>query len=269
MRAYTDPSHPAVSVISPCLNGITYLPQMLASLTAQTFTDWELIFIDDGSTDGSLEFMFDAVLRDPRIVIMQSMGRVGAAVARNIGLSASRGRYVAFLDCDDWWLPDKLTRQIMRMDTTDAAFSCTAYTVCNSSGSEIRTQQVTGPLTSRRHLSKRVVIGCLTVMFDRHRLPNAKFKTSLLAAEDYVLWYELLLEVERLGLTATVIDEPMACYRVHFRSKSSNKWHRMAVHWRVYRDVLGFSVPKAAAYFFSYVVNAIYDRRQVRVRPTC
>lgn len=260
MKSSMRTSHPAVSVITPCLNGVAYLPQMVSSVAAQTFVDWELIFIDDGSTDGSLEYMLEAAILDPRIIVKQTKGRVGAAAARNIGISSSRGQYVAFLDCDDWWLPTKLAQQIACMEKANATFSCTAYMVCDHSGAIIRKQSARGPLTSRRHLYKHIVIGCLTVMYDRIRLPAAAFSMELTRAEDYLLWYELLLEVERLGLVTCVIDEPLACYRTHSGGKSSNKYLHALAHWRLYRDFLGFSIPKAGACLLSYTVNGIFDR---------
>ncbi|MEW5755445.1 MAG: glycosyltransferase family 2 protein [Pseudomonadota bacterium] len=260
MKSFTRTSHPAVSVITPCLNGIAYLPQMVASVIAQTFSDWELIFIDDGSTDGSLEYMIEAASQEQRIVVKHTTGRVGAAAARNIGISSARGQYVAFLDCDDWWLPDKLARQITCMEQTGAAFSCAAYIVYDHSGKVIRKQSVYGPLTSRRHLHKQIIVGCLTVMYDRIQLPVAAFVTELNRAEDYLLWYELLLQVERLGMATCVIEDALACYRAHSGGKSSNKYRHALAHWRIYRDYLGFSVPKAGACLLSYAANGIFNR---------
>jgi teichuronic acid biosynthesis glycosyltransferase TuaG len=256
----SGPSVPVVTVITPCLNGIRFLPDMVASLKRQSLAEWELIYVDDGSTDGSLKYMETVAADDPRVRIFRTSGRQGASTARNLGISEARARFVAFLDSDDWWLPEKLELQVEQMVRERAAFSCTGYWVCHEDGSIIRAQKVFGPVTSRRHLRKQAVIGCLTVMYESAALRSKRFRTHLAGAEDYVLWYEMLDEVERRGLTTTFLPQPLACYRVHDAGKSRNKLHARS-HWTVYRKALGLSRLKAASCFASYVVNALYDRR--------
>ena len=146
------------------------------------------------------------------------------------------------------------------METHGAAFCCTAYLVCDADENLLRKQKVFGPVTAQRHLLKWAVIGCLTVIFDRHAFNDIRFRTKLAGGEDYALWYEMLREVEQRGLGAVHLDEYLGCYRVHDGGKSRNKRRHAAAHWHIYRHILGFSVMRSAICFISYSINALYDR---------
>lgn len=251
---------PLISIISPCLNGSTYLEQAILSVQAQTFSNWELLLIDDGSTDGSDAMAARFAAHDPRIVPMRTSGRIGAGPARNVGISAARGQYIAFLDCDDWWHPRKLDLQLMAMDKLGAAFCVSPYTVCKVDGRPIRVQDVDLPLTLHRYLLKRCVIGCLTVLIDVSKLGSFRFPEHLRKAEDFVLWIELLSRCERLGFAAISTDEALASYRVHSGGQSRGKLQHARAHWRIYSKEIGLPWNRAVLYFASYVVNAILNR---------
>lgn len=255
---------PQVSVITPCLNGSAYLAQAIESVRAQTLTDWELLVVDDGSSDGSQRMAAEYAAGDERIVPLVTSGHCGAAAARNLGLRAARGRFVAFLDCDDWWHPAKLGTQVDAMRAAHAAFCAGPYTVCDAQGHPIRTQRVHPPLTPARCLAKQAVIGCLTVVVDTEALGAIQFSTRLRKVEDFALWIQLLRRCERDGLAAIAIAEPLAFYRVHGGGQSRSKVRHALAHWPAYTQELSLSWPQAAYYFACYAVNGVRDRLRAR-----
>lgn len=258
---------PVVSIITPCLNGMPYLKQMLTSVQKQSMPEWQLICIDDGSTDGSLEFMEEAAQNDSRILILRSTGRCGTATVRNLGLDAATGDYVAFLDCDDWWHPDKLKRQLFALKSQRAVFACCTYQVCSSDGRHIRTQEARLPPTRDRHLRKSLTIGLLTGIFERRYFLELRFKAYLLKAEDYVFWSDLLLAAERQGLKCISIDLPLAYYRTHNSGKSTNKRLHAIAHWNIFRKEFQLPLLRAAFIFGFYAINGIRCRLFRTLRP--
>ena len=256
-----------ISIITPCLNGMPYLKQMLGSVLAQSHSDWQLIYIDDGSTDGSLEYVESVAAGDQRIMVLRTTGRTGAASARNMGLDAASGEYIAFLDGDDWWHPHKLSCQLAALKEHNAVFSCMSYQACSFDGTPIRTQVAEGVPTKRRHLTKDLVIGCLTAMLLRAPFSQIRFNTQLPNAEDFLFWHDILTAAESAHANSIAIDQPMAFYRVHPSGKSKNKWRHMRAHWYIYRNNLGFNIPQALYLLGNYAFNGIQDRVAFEVRP--
>jgi glycosyltransferase involved in cell wall biosynthesis len=242
------------------LNGAQFLGRAVMSVKDQSFRNWEHLIIDDGSSDGSDAMALSWALADSRIVPMKTSGRAGAAAARNIGMAAARGRYVAFLDSDDWWDPRKLELQLDVMRDTSAAFCASSYVVCSSDESPIRLQALNGPLTVRRCLMKQCVIGCLTVMVDVDRLGPIRFPEHLRLAEDFVLWVELLRRCELRGLAANATATPLAFYRIHEGGQSRSKLRHAKGVWRAYSKELELSRPSALLYFLSYALHGLLDR---------
>jgi teichuronic acid biosynthesis glycosyltransferase TuaG len=237
-----------------------FLREAISSVVAQTFRDWELLVVDDGSSDGSAEFAEDWSRAEGRIVPMRTAGRIGSAAARNVGLQAARGRFVAFLDCDDWWTHDKLETQLGEMRRAEAAFSCSSYFVCDAGGRLVRTQVSHPPLTRRRHLLKRTVVGCLTVVIDRELAGPVVFPTSRRLVEDFVAWDELLSGMERAHLTTLVIPNALASYRLSPTGKSRNKLAHASAHWTIFRRVMRMSWLAASWAMFNYTANSVRYR---------
>src|SRR5688572_7032980 len=128
---------PAVSVITPVHNLADHLAEAVNSVLAQTFDDWEMILVDDCSTDNSVAVASGFVARDPRVKLIRLDKNSGAAVARNAGIASAVGKYIAFLDGDDLWQPDKLQKQLAFMRENNAAFSYTAYRIIDEHGKEV------------------------------------------------------------------------------------------------------------------------------------
>lgn len=245
---------PLVSVVMPVHNAERFLDESVSSVLAQTMTDLELLLVDDHSRDASAAKIGAWANRDPRVRALQST-ELGAAAARNTALDAARGRYVAFLDADDAWLPNKLERQLHFMQERDAYFSFTAYEKVDIAGRG-NGRVVRAPL-SRDYagLLKGCVIGCSTVVIDtlctgRVRMPPMK------RSQDYALWLDLL---KRFG-PAHGLDEPLTRYREYAGSLSANKFGKLQAAWRIYREREGFSRWRSACLLACYVAHGLRKR---------
>ena len=157
-----------VSVIMPAFNCDRTILQSIRSVQAQSFEDWELIVVDDGSTDRTAELVEQARAQDPRVVLLRSRENLGAWNARNTAIEAAGGRYVAFLDSDDLWLPRKLEIQLAHMREHECALGYSSYSMFYEDGRE---QVFHVPVqVAYRRLLKGSVIGCLTAVYDTQKL---------------------------------------------------------------------------------------------------
>lgn len=238
-----------VSVVIPAYNAEAFIGDAIASVREQTYPRWELIVVDDCSTDETVRVACERAERDPRVKIVRSPANGGTSVARNIGLSQCGGRYVAFLDADDVWMTEKMQRQLEFMGRQGIAFSFTAYQKFGSNGLG---SVIGAPRSvSWREMLKGNRIGCSTVMIDTRVFPRLSFPTGLGRQEDYALWLSLL----RQGGLAYGLDEPLVRYRVHEASKSARKLRSIAAQWSVYRDLERLPLLHAAWYLTHYAIR--------------
>lgn len=243
-----------VSVVMPAHNSQSSLTESVQSVQAQTYANWELIIVDDASRDDTLALANQFASADPRISVLPLEQNVGVAEARNRGISAARGQYLAFLDSDDLWLPGKLQTQIGFMRSSGAGFSFAQYRRIGLDGS------LTNPLRVPRTLDYEGLlrgnsIGCLTVAIDRYQIPEISMPK--IKHEDYVTWLKIL----KRGHIAYGIPQDVARYRVASSSVSSNKRRSAGWTWNIYRRVEGLSVIKSAWCFLHYTARAIYIRQ--------
>lgn len=227
------------------------ITETLQSVQSQTFTDWEHIIIDDASTDDSQAILDAHCQREPRARWIGLSQNQGAAVARNAGIDAARGRYIAFLDSDDLWYSEKLLNQLAFMTNENIAFSFCSYDKINEQGEVIG--QVIAPKQQRySDLLKNNTIGCLTMMYDTQKL--GKITMPLIRKrQDLGFSLRLLKKTEY----AYGMDEKLAQYRIRSNSISSNKASAAKFTWQLYRDVEKLPLPKAIYYFTHYAVNGI------------
>jgi len=222
---------PSVSILMPAHNVAPWVGAAIASVRAQQFRDWELILVNDASSDDTAACARAAAHGDPRLRLIDTALHIGAAGARNLALDAARGRYIAFLDADDTWHPDKLHRQIPFMQAEDAALSYTGFWRQTA----LRRHHVRVPRTvTRDALLRGNVIGCLTAIYDTAHLGKVPMP-DLPMRHDFALWLDLL---GRAGL-AHGLDLPLATHLRRAGSLSSNRLRAMAATWRVYRDHAG------------------------------
>jgi teichuronic acid biosynthesis glycosyltransferase TuaG len=249
----SDPTLPAptVSVIMPAHNAARFLDEAIGSVAAQTFTDWEMIVVDDDSADSTRAIVERWAASDRRIRLVRQSPQQGAAAARNRALAETRGRYVAFLDSDDLWRPEKLEAQVAFMRETGAVFSFAGYSVIDERGRPMGRAVRAPERVDYRFLLRNTIIGCLTVMLDRSRLGPLRMPSHR-QHEDLSLWYELL----KRGVVAMGIPRDLALYRVVRGSASRNKLRSALDMWRVYRDQERLSLPSAVLCYAQYAWNA-------------
>lgn len=242
---------PNVSVIMPAYNAGKFIAETVESVLRQVYPSWELIIVDDASSDDTVAVVQRLASRDARIRLIQLSQNSGAAVARNTGLREARGRYIGFLDCDDLWLPEKLVVQLAWMKEHAAPFVYSAYERISTSG-EGRGVVGVPSSVSYAQLLKTSVIGCSTALYDtayfgKVLMPDIRMR------QDFGLWLSLLKRVE----CAQGIPEVLVRYRMRSDSISSNKRRAALYTWRVYRQVEKLPLPKAIWYFSNYAVRGV------------
>lgn len=242
----------AVSVIMPCYNAEKFIKSAIESVQAQTFENWELIIFNDGSKDSCKNIIEMFAKDDKRIKILNGNVSIGSGLARKEAIKIAKGRYVAFLDSDDKWRADKLEKQVLFMESTEAPLSGTHYYVINEH------DEVTGIITpSKDHVTyfsmlKANDIGCLTAMYDVHQL-GKMYMGSKPVAQDLQLWLDILKE-KPFG---AIIHEPLAYYRVHTDSKTYRKGRSIKMRWQMIKDEKEVSHLRSVYYFVWYALNGV------------
>lgn len=245
MHDYDD----LVSIIMPAYNSAGFIGQSIESVLHQKYPHWELLVVDDQSTDGTGAIVesYD----DCRIRYIYQTKNSGVASARNAGINAANGRYIAFLDSDDLWLPDKLVRQLFYMRENNYHFTYTEYRcfvdIPTNVGHLIRTRD----FVDYRTLLKGNDIGCLTVMLDR--LYYEHIEMPAIHHEDYITWLNLL----KKGGRAHALHEDLARYRKRPTSLTSNKWKSLQWTWAVYRKSQSLSLLQSIYYFAIYAFRGL------------
>lgn len=236
-----------VSIIMPAFNSATYLEETINSVLAQTHKDWELLIADNNSTDTTAELIHSFTRKDSRIKYIEASEQKGAGFARNQAIKAASGRFIAFLDSDDLWLPTKLEEQVEFMLENDLYLSYTHYKTFGKKTQEIKKASKTDYVG----LLKHNVIGCLTAMYDVERLGKKYYMPHIRNGQDWCLWCFILRDSKS---TAMCIEKPLALYRVSNTSLSSNKIRCTYYHYKGFRDVLGLNIVQSLYYLAFYVV---------------
>jgi len=213
-----------VSIITPSYNTAKYIVQTIESVQAQTYSNWEMIIVDDCSSDNTDEVV-QSYLRDSRIRYIKNEKNSGAAVSRNTALSFAQGRWVAFLDSDDIWYPNKLEKQIAYMKSRNCAFSYTNYEEIDDNGDKMDIV-VSGPKKiTKQGMYSYCWPGCLTVMYDRNVVGNIQI-SDIKKNNDYAMWLKVCKKAD-----CYLLPEILAQYRKRSGSISNHnyrsliKWH--------------------------------------------
>ncbi|PKJ56058.1 glycosyltransferase family 2 protein [Bacillus sp. SN10] len=249
---------PHVSVITPSYNCIRFIGETILSVQNQSYENWEMIIVDDASTDESVTKIKEIIEGDSRIRLVSLKENIGAAKARNIAIQEARGRYIAFLDSDDIWLPHKLKTQLLFMEEMNASFSYASYSLIDENGNELN-REVDVPKSVDYHcLAGNTIIGCLTVMIDREKIPHIEMPS--VQPEDTALWLNLLHE----GHEAKGIQQVLAKYRIVANSVSRNKIKAAFRYWKLLREQKQLNAVQIFYYFSKYAYHA-YRKNKINV----
>ncbi len=246
--------NPKVSVITPVYNAEEFLSETIESVLNQTYENFEFLLIDDCSTDSSAEMIREFAEKDYRVKYIRLKENSGAAVARNKGLEKAQGRFIAFVDSDDKWYPQKLSKQLAFMEKNGKAFTYTKYERITEEG------EVFGAPSFPKRLNysgllKNTAIACSTVVIDREIIGD--FRMPLVRkGQDTATWLKILKNHEY----AYLVDEVLNQYRSREGSLSSDKFGALKRTWNTYRNIEKLPLHKAAYYFVFYIGNAIKRR---------
>lgn len=249
---------PLVSIIMPTYNSERFVSEAIKSVQTQDYKNWELLITDDCSTDSTTEIIRKFAMADSRIKLYELSQNSGAAVARNNSLALANGKYIAFLDSDDFWFKNKLEIQLNFMRGNNAAFTFTSYETVFEDGSPNNVIHVPSQINYNEYL-RNTIIGCLTVVLDREKVGAIKMP-DLRRRQDMATWLSIL----KRGIIAYGIDEPLAGYRIVSDSISHNKWKAAKGVWQVYRNIERLPLWKSSISFLGYAFNAIIKRLRYR-----
>lgn len=240
-----------ISIITPSYNSEKFISKTIESVLSQTYTNWEMIIVDDCSPDNSNEIIEEYCKKDSRVKLIKLEKNSGPARARNTAIKEAKGRYIAFLDADDLWLPDKLEKQIKFMNENNLSFTYSAYKLIDEEDNDL------GVFIPREELTYEDIlktndIGCLTAIYDTEKLGKV-YMPNILKRQDYGLWLKILKEIKE----TKGIVEPLAIYRIRKNSVSSNKLKAAIYQWKIYREVEQLNLIKSLYYFTHYIWNGI------------
>lgn len=232
-------------------NSESFISSTIDSVLLQTYHDWELIVVDDGSTDSSISIVNRYVNQDKRICLFHTEVPSGSPVKpRNIGVEMAKGRYIAFLDSDDVWLPNKLEEQLPFFDNPDVAVVFSNYEKMTEDGLRSNRVIYAPAETDYKKMLRGNVIGNVTGVYDTHKVGKIFFQP--IHHEDYILWLSIL----KKGYVARNTNTVTALYRLRKQSVSSNKWKVLGWQWYIYVHVEHIHPLKAVCLFACYVYKA-------------
>ncbi len=248
-----DSSNNKVSIIMPCFNSEEYISEAIASVQNQTYENWEIIIVDDFSSDGSCELVLDIQLKDDRIILIRNETNKGSGFSRNKAIDIATGKYIAFLDSDDIWTPNKLEVQIDIMNKLKLPFSHTSYGYISERGDTIgKTFRVSKKLVGYVDLLKRTEISCLTAIYNQDMI-GKYYMSEHSRKQDYALWLSILKD----GYKSYPIDLELAYYRQRSDSSTSNKWQLLFLHVNFLIETQKFNLFKSIYYTFFWIKNGI------------
>jgi glycosyltransferase involved in cell wall biosynthesis len=231
---------PLVSVIMPAYNSADFIAESIQSVLYQFHSNWELLIIDDASEDNTVEIIEKFASADPRIQLFQNKINQGTGISRNIGIKAAQGSFIAFLDADDLWLPEKLETQLDFMKSHDLEMTYSSYYLINESGQELQKKIQALPILSYKKLLKSNYVGNLTGIYKVEKLGKI-YSPILRKRQDWALWLAILKRIE----STKGIIEPLAKYRIRENSISNNKTALLKYNYLIYREFLKYSKLKS------------------------
>lgn len=245
------------SIITPCFNSSAYIRETYNSLLYQTSMDWEWLVTDDCSSDNTISILNEISKSDPRVKVFQSEFNSGAATSRNNSISHASGEFIAFIDSDDLWKPDKLEKQLEFMGS-DINFSFTAYELIDAKGKSLNKyidKNQTGFFSYNDMLRKKATLGCSTVILRKSAFDDLMMPL-IRTGQDYALWLKIL----KTGNNAYVLNDILTQYRVLPGSISRNKVKKAKRQWQIYREIEKLDFIPAVINFCFYAYRAVFRK---------
>ncbi|MFB2726381.1 glycosyltransferase family 2 protein [Shewanella mangrovisoli] len=245
-----------ISIVMPAYNVAGFIATSIESVLSQSFSNWELLIVNDCSTDNTVRDI-EPYLADCRIKLINNNKNLGGAGSRNVAIEAAQGRYLAFLDSDDLWAKDKLEKQLQFMQQNNVGFSFTGYSTMTEAG--ILMDRIEVPkCVSFSKLLKHNYIGCLTAIYDTQ--PFGKIYMPLVRKrQDFALWLELLKRFDH----AYGLNENLGFYRIRVESLSTSKKDAFKYYWRVLRDVGNCNLVAASYNIICYLFIVMLKKKHV------
>ncbi len=244
-----------VSIITPSYNSAPFIAETINSILNQTYSNWELLITDDCSTDNTIEIVKQYIEKDSRVKLFQLDKNQGAGICRNNSIKEAKGKYIAFCDSDDLWMPQKLEKQLAFMEQKDCTLSYSSYMTCDEESN------ITGIVVCNKEISYKDIkhddgIGCLTAIYDCEKTGKI-YMPDLRKRQDWGLWLKIL----KLCRISYGMKEPLAIYRIRKSSISRNKLSLVKYNIKVYREVLNFPTIKAYLYFLFIFIPTYFCKK--------
>lgn len=245
-----------VSVIIPTYNSAKYLTSTIESVLEQSYKELEIIIVDDVSYDHTEVLVSELQKQDSRIIYIKLKQNSGAAIARNIGIENSKGRFIAFLDSDDLWDRYKIEKQVNVLKNGTNGFCFTSYSLIDEKGNKLKNKiNIKREIVDYSYILKRTIISTPTVVIDRQKVQDITFPNRR-TGQDYALWLILLKKTK----TANCINEDLVKVRKRNSSLSSNKLQNIIDVWEIHRDITELNVLNRFINIASYILFTVLKR---------
>lgn len=255
MNSETYINQPLVSIIMPAYNTEDFLGETIKSVLAQTYINWELIIVDDCSTDNTKKIIDKYMQKDPRIQYLKLEENSGPAVARNKAIEKAKGKYLAFLDSDDLWYENKLTIQIDFMERNSILFSCTDYSKIDEKGNSLN-RIIKARKTSNYNELLKTCPGNSTVIYNASEVGKIKIR-NIKKRNDYLMWLQVIKKSKKLF----GINQTLSSHRIREGGISNKKSNLVAYHWKIYRDYEGLSFIKSSYLIVYWIIMTVFRLR--------
>ena len=245
-----------VSIIVPVYNADKFIQETINSVLNQTYNNFELLLIEDMSTDKSIEIIKKNIEKDSRIKLITNTKKQGAAGVRNIGIKEAKGRFIAYIDADDYWVKTKLEEQINFMKENNCAFSFTGYEFAHNDLSLTGKKVHVPNKINYKGALKNTTIFTTTVMFDLDKISKEQIYMPKVKSEDTACWWHIL----RNGYSAYGLNKILAYYRRSNNTLSSNKIEAIKRIWNLYRKQEHLGILYSIYNFIFWAFNAVKRR---------
>lgn len=247
-----------ISIIMAAYNAENTIGQAITSVIQQTYTDFELIIINDCSMDRTVDVINEFVKKDTRIRLINNSKNMGVSYTRKHGLDEAKGSWVAILDSDDLWLPEKLAKQVEFQKKTNAYLLYTGSGFMNVDGKQINWKLNVPEVITYRQLLKQNILSNSSALV-RKDLYEKYYAVGDDMHEDFAIWLQIL----RNGIKAYGINEPLLIYRLDDKSKSGNKLKAAMMNWNTYRYI-GLNIFEAIYYEFWYAIKGLCKYKHLK-----